>query len=115
MATELYNQLHPGQAESAGTIVDMPGQTLQAAHAVKTIAVMGELGVDVTKNTRRQVTPHMLAHYDKVIVLSEPENTPEWLRAAPNAEVWTIQDTKDTTLDRTREIRDELKTSIADM
>lgn len=113
MAKELYNQLHPGDADAAGTIVDVEGQTLAAQGAPKTITVMKEVGVDVSQNTRHQVTKEMLPRYDKVIIMSEPENTPTWLEEWPKAERWDIQDTRDTDLDGTRAIRNELSKRIA--
>jgi len=114
MAAALYNQLYPGaRAASAGTVVDKPGQTLSDAPAPKTIAAMQELGLDVSGNTRRQLTPRMLTDYDKIIVMAEPENTPDWLEACSYAEFWKIKDPKDTDLPGTREVRDELKERIA--
>lgn len=113
MAKELYNRTHAATADAAGTIVDVEGQTLEACHAVKTIATMKELGIDVSQNRRRQLTQEMLPLYDKVIVMSEPQNTPEWLATWPKAERWEVPDTKNTTLDGTREVRDRLATLVA--
>ncbi len=113
---ELYRLAHPGDTvASAGTVVDAPGQTLHDALARKTIAVMQELGVDVSGNTRTQLAPEMLDGYDKVIVMSEPEHTPDWLRNHPGTVIWTIQDTKYTDLDGTRGVRDELQDRIASL
>ena len=116
MAAALYNLLHQeGGADSAGTVVDVPGQRLQDAPAPKTIAAMQELGVDVSKNTRSQITPALLDEYDKIIVMSEPENTPDWLRDNPKSVVWDVEDTKTMDLDGTRRTRDELQKLVAEL
>ena len=116
MAKALYNAVHPeGGAESAGTIVDVPGQYLIDAPAPKTIAAMQELGIDVGRYTRRQLTQDMLDNYDRVIVMAEPENTPDWLRDNPKATRWEIEDTRGMDLAATRAKRDELRRRIADL
>ena len=116
MAKGLYNSSHPeGGADSAGTIVDVPGQYLVDAPAPKTIAAMQELGIDVSHYTRQQVTPEMLSAYDKVVVMSEPENTPDWLRDNAKTVLWDVLDTKHLASDGTREIRDEIKRRISEL
>ena len=43
MAMEYYNQLHPGESDSAGTIVSQPGQIIsERPKAANAIAVMKE-------------------------------------------------------------------------
>jgi protein-tyrosine-phosphatase len=116
MAAGLYRLSHPNdQADSAGTVVDKPGQALKDVPAPKTIAAMQELGVDVSNNTRQQVTPQMLDDYDKIVVMSEPQNTPDWLKVCPKAEIWDIKDTKDMDLAGARLIRDQLRARIEKM
>ena len=116
MAKGLYNSSHPeGGPDSAGTIVDVPGQYLVDAPAPKTIAAMQELGIDVSHYTRQQVTPEMLSAYDKVVVMSEPENTPDWLRDNAKTVLWDVLDTKHLASDGTREIRDEIKRRISEL
>ncbi len=116
MALALYRQAHPDAlAASAGTIVDAPGQTLADAHAVKTITAMKELGIDVSDQTRTQLTPDMLNRYDRVIVMAEPANTPDWLKVSPKAEFWDILDPKDYDQETARRIRDDLRTRVAQL
>ncbi len=113
MAKELYNRDHPGGADAVGTVVDIEGQTLEDANAFKTMTVMKELGIDVSRNRRRQLTEEMLSVYDKVIIMSEPEHTPLWLQLWPKAERWNIADTKDMDIEGTRAVRDQLVALIA--
>lgn len=115
MAKALYTAARPDDsADSAGTVVDVPGQTLKEASALNTIAAMQELGVDVSGAARQQVTQEMLESYDKIIVMSEPDNTPHWLRDDPRTVVWEVSDTKWMTIDGVREMRDEIKRRIVE-
>lgn len=95
MAMELYNLLHPDEAESAGTHVDQPGQKLaDRPTAASAIAAMRDIGVDMSQNTRRQLKPEMLDQYDHIIVLAETRAIPSFLNTWAGAEMWHIEDTK---------------------
>lgn len=109
MAMELYNRLFPGEAESAGTSVDKPGQRLRhRPTAGSAIAAMDELGIDMRDNHRRQLTPELLSHYDHVVVLAETKSIPSYLNTWPTAEMWHIEDTKVQGPVRAALIRDRL-------
>lgn len=83
-AMELYNQLYPGNADSAGTIVDNPGERLiDRKGAVNIIEVMREDGIDMSDNTRKQLDISMVNQYDKLIVMAEKDTIPEWLKKSP--------------------------------
>ena len=112
MAAAFYNQLHPGDGGSAGTIVDIPGQKLQDFPAKRTIAAMRQLGIDVSQQRRTQLTPALAQGYDKIVVMAEPENTPGWLAHDPRTEIWDIKDTKDTQAAETERIRDQIKARV---
>jgi len=93
IAMELYNQLHPGEAESAGTIVEEPGQELINRPTARIgISIMKEVGIDMTHNKRRQLTAEMLNEYDLIIVLAEPEVIPDYLYSANNVLLRPVED-----------------------
>lgn len=51
MAAEFYNDLKPGDAASAGTTVDLPGQKLKhRSGANEVVSAMREKGLDVGEN-----------------------------------------------------------------
>ena len=109
VAMELYNQLHPGDADSAGTIVDNPGERLiDRKGAVNIIEVMREDGIDMSNNTRKQLDISMVSQYDKLVVMAEEDTIPEWLKKEPKATVWTIQDPKNQDVETTRSIVNQL-------
>lgn len=108
-AMELYNQLHPGDADSAGTVVDNPGEKLiDRKGAVNIIEVMREDGIDMSDNIRRQLDISMVNQYDKLVVMAEKDTIPEWLKQEPKAVAWTIRDPKDQDIETTRLIVNQL-------
>ncbi len=110
---EFYNQLVPKGADSAGTIVDYPGEKLKDRLGAATIVTaMKEVGIDMTENIRTQIRPHDIDKYDQIIVMAEPETIPEWLKSNKKTIIWTIKDAKDQPIEVTRQIRDELKAKV---
>lgn len=95
IAMELYNRMHPGEAHSAGTDVDVPGQHLKYREtATAGILAMYKLGIDMSENPRTQLTEQMLSVYDMIVVLAEPEAIPHYLYDAPNVKIYTVEDTR---------------------
>jgi protein-tyrosine-phosphatase len=108
-AMELYNQLHPGDADSAGTIVDNPGEKLiDRKGAANIIEVMQEGGIDISDNIRKQLDISMVDQYDKLVVMAEKDTLPEWLVKEPKAVTWTIRDPKGQDIGVTRSIVNQL-------
>jgi len=113
-AEGFYNQRRPGGAESAGTIVDNPGEVLSSrVGAVNIINAMQEYDIDISQNTRTQLTEAMAGKYEKLIVMAEPENIPQWLKNNPKTEIWTIKDAKGQDLNTTRVIAGQIKDRVA--
>ena len=116
MAMELYNKYFPGEAESAGTKVDQPGQELidrPTAHSA--IEVMKKIGIDMSHNTRRQLYPEMLNDYSHVVVLAETSAIPAYLNTWTGAEMWHIGDTRFNNLTEAENIRNKLDFRIKDL
>jgi protein-tyrosine-phosphatase len=112
-AMEFYNLIAPGQAASAGTKVDHPGEQLKdRPGAAGIIAAMKDYGVDMLPNVRTQVTEAMLADYDRAVVMAEPETVPDWLAHHPKTVMWTVEDSKDKPLEKTREIARDIKRRV---
>lgn len=116
MAAAFYNELDPGNAFSAGTIVDEPGQLLKdRPGAANAITAMQEEVIDIAHNRRRQLEPKGLSGYDRIVVLAEPESVPDWLSLAPNAEFWEVDDPKGQDMETTRKIRDHIRCLVDDL
>lgn len=97
MAAALYNHLSgTHDADSAGTAVDRPGETLgqrrERRGGTHTIAVMAAKQIDVRNAQRTQLTPKMLDAYDLIISMAQKEYTPDWLGSHPNYRYWDVAD-----------------------
>ncbi len=120
LAAALYNKLtNSRDADSAGTFVDFPGETLlerrKRRGGTYTINAMAEEGVDVSNNVRTQLTPSMLRNYGKVISMAEPEFTPEWLAHDDSYVYWEITDPQGKGLEATLVAKEKIKTKIAEL
>ena len=112
-AMSLYNQLYSSGASSAGTKVAETGELLaDRPGAENIISVMQEYGLDISKNTRIQVTQELAQHFDKLIVMAEPETIPEWLLQSAKTDIWTIQDPKGQDIPSTRRIVKEIEQKV---
>ena len=119
LAEALFNNFSKGKhtAISAGTKViredaNREGQIISDPNI---ITVMKEMGIDVSQNVRNQFTPEMLDTADKVIVMSEPENTPFFLSQSEKAIFWDVPDTYNQNLEFVRGIRDKFKVLVSDL
>ncbi|MGI6103570.1 MAG: low molecular weight phosphatase family protein [Patescibacteria group bacterium] len=116
MAMALYTLQRPGEAESAGTIVEEPGQVLRDRPGNDaTFEAMREVGADISDNIRRPVTPELVSVVDRVIVLAERETWPEYLVDNPKVEAWEVQDPRGKDLATLRQIRDDLRDRVGDL
>lgn len=113
-AMELYRR-RGGAADSAGTRVTMPGQALADVPPAATILrVMHDIyGIDMSSNTRTQLTPSVALGYDKLVVMAEPETIPAWLAQDSRTELWTITDPKGRDARETMKIVYEIEQRIA--
>ncbi len=98
MAAALYNHMTGTQdADSAGTGVDHPGETLgerrERVGRTYVIEVMQQKeGIDISASESTPVTPDMLSKYDIVISMAQKEHTPDWLANHPTYHFWDVAD-----------------------
>ncbi|MEX1995316.1 MAG: hypothetical protein WD887_00865 [Candidatus Saccharimonadales bacterium] len=98
VAMELYNRLNSKLAESAGTLVDSPGQKVGEweGSAVVVQVMKEDYGIDISGNQRRQLDKQMLVNFGgKVIVMAEMEAVPPYLLGHGEREFWEVPDLKD--------------------
>jgi protein-tyrosine-phosphatase len=100
VAEELYNlETKSKNAQSAGTLVNQSIKTVgEVPNVHPLLDAMQMYGIDLSKNVKKQLKIDDLDNYDKIIVMAEPENIPEWLSNHPNYEYWEIEDIKDKNL-----------------
>lgn len=120
MAEALFNKLSgKHHSESAGTSVDnnrgKTGQTLEEFardidhKADNVIKVLKEEGIDVSKNRRTQLQESMLEKFDKVFVLCDEKECPDYLLNNDKVKFCFVTDAKGTDYDFHIKIREEIK------
>lgn len=117
MAAGLYNKLtNSHDADSAGTYVDVPNETLlerrQRRGGTYTIDVMQDEGVDVSHNPRTQLAQDMMNGYDKIISMAEPEFTPDWLSSDARYTYWEVTDPQGKDFAATKEAKEKIKVRL---
>ena len=118
MAKEMYNRLAEGRgiADCCGTRVhEFEGQKISEIGNDSVgidLRAMNEIGFDISKGTRKQVTPELIEENDKVIVMAEKDTWPEYLENNPKVIVWDVENPKGTTFEKTCEIRDIIKKKV---
>ncbi len=115
IAAALFSKYSGSKAFSAGTVVSgKEGQALREIPlAEPVIRFMKEEGIDISNNTRTQLTPEMIERFDKIIVMAEPETVPEYLsRNKKKVEFWNIEDPKGMDDEGYRRIISRIKSRI---
>jgi arsenate reductase len=109
MAAAWFNTLaEPGQARavSAGT---SPGR---AVHP-EVVAVMKEVGIDLSSAQPRQLTEDLARTADLLVTMGCGESCP-YVPGVP-VEDWPLPDPKEQPVERVREIRDEIRHRVEDL
>jgi protein-tyrosine-phosphatase len=114
MAEALFNKITGLKSFSAGTKVDIESQKIidRGPLVEPVIRFMKKEGIDVSENVRNQLSENMLKNFDKVVVMAEPENIPEYLINNPKVEFWEIKDPKGMNDKGFEEIISQLKKKI---
>ena len=96
IAAALFTKYSGIKAFSAGTkVLENENQKIkEIVLAEPVIRFIGKEGIDVSENTRTQLTPEMIQEFDKIIVMAESETIPEYLSKSDKMELWDIQDPK---------------------
>ncbi|MBQ10798.1 MAG: hypothetical protein CMJ45_04540 [Planctomyces sp.] len=121
VAEALFNQISGEPAISAGTVADaIVERTNPASRSLKdggssAITYMNEQGVDISESLRDQLTPQMVQDADKVIVMADEDNWPDYLRNSGKVVVWTIEDTRGMGPDSARPLYDEIKRRVQEL
>jgi len=109
MAAAFFNKLSKKhQGLDAGNKVKERGQEGTIIHSY-VIDSMKELGYDLSKNIRKQLTPEMAEWADKIIMMDEEENVPDFLKGSQKIIHWNVEDAAGTSLDFHRKLRVEIR------
>lgn len=111
MAEALFNAVSKQHhALSAGTLVkEKEGQKIHP----NVIESMGQIGLNLSQKTKKQVTPLLVEQADKIIVMDEDQNIPDYVRNSGKMILWSdVPDAVGTSLEFHCEVRDKVKAHI---
>lgn len=111
MAPAFFNLLSKKHKSiGAGThVAEKEGQPLHEF----VIKCMAELGYDLSKNARKQLTLEMVKEADKIIVFdSKKQDWPDFLKNSKKVIIWEIEDPRGGDLDVHRKARDKIKEKV---
>jgi protein-tyrosine-phosphatase len=109
MAEAFFNHLAKGKAKaiSAGT---EPASTVDPV----VIRVMKEVGIDISTNKPKPLTPDMIDQANLVITMgcgAEAACPASWVETRD----WGLEDPRDKPIEKVREIRDEIKARVINL
>ena len=116
-----FKRLSGHEAESAGTRADEiverlnpPTRTLKDSTS-PAVPYLKELGVDISQNLRAQLTSEMVQQADRVIVMADKDNWPDYIRDSEKVTFWDIVDTRGLGSDEARPLLDEIKRRVEEL
>jgi arsenate reductase len=107
MAESIFNQLNPNgfRAVSAGT---KPAKEVNPL----VVEVLREIGIDVSANRPKQITPEMVAEADRITTMGCEASSFCPARFLPKVEDWHIDDPEGKSLGEVRSIRDVIRQRV---
>ena len=111
MAEAYYNFLTKTKDASSAGVLDFT--PLKYGRPVKeVIQVMKEDGIDISQQNVKFITEEMVKESDRIFVMCEKEECPEFLLNSNKITFWDIDDPYNTDIENHRKIRDEVKKQV---
>ncbi len=79
------------------------------------IAYMAEEGINVSENTRKQLTPQTVENSDRVVVITSKDSWPEYLVKSEKVTVWDIPNAVGMTPAAARVVYDRVKEHVKEL
>ena len=117
MAEAIFAQLTAGKHSvgSAGIEAygdegkDLDGMPLKdRKSSMYVIESLKEIGIDVSGNTIKRLTPAMIKNTDKIFIMTKQDGIPDFLKTSEKVVYWDIEDPDGQTLETHRKVRDEI-------
>ncbi len=116
MVGDKHVAVSAGVEAMGGDGTDLDGMLLRdRATSEHTISVLKEIGIDVSNNYIKRLTPLMVQDADKVVVILKPEAVPEFLRTSEKVVFWDIGDPDAQTLEFHVSTRDGIKKLVEEL
>ena len=115
IAEAFYNKFsNSNDASSAGLNVEEEWKGQKVRGSKKTIECMKEIGIDISENISKGITEEMTQSVDKVIVIGEKDNWPNYLKEE-EVEFWDISDPGGKDIEVRRKVRDQIKQKVKEL
>ncbi len=121
MAAAFYNKYSSdGHADSAGTNVLTPGQTIEQRAAVSEgskhlLATMDEESLDIRHQIQKPIDKHMVNKYDKIVVMAEKKSIPDYVKTSSKYEYWQVEDPQSKGPEKTQEVKNIIKRRVQNL
>lgn len=114
---EAFHKFRGGKAESAGTQVnENEGQTIGENEKARYVwEVMDKEGINIRNYKRKQLTPQMVEEADKIVVITEKEGCPDYLKDSSKTIYWDMEDAKGTDYDFHIKTRNRIKSKVEEL
>lgn len=109
MAEAFFNKFAQGKARALSAGTD-PAVTVN----LTVVEAMREVGIDISRNKPKALTPEMVDQADKVVTMgcgAEKVCPATWVQT----EDWELEDPKGKSIEKVREIRDEIRARVLKM
>jgi len=106
MAEAFFNKFAQGKARALSAGTD-PAVTVD----LTVVEAMREVGIDISRNKPKALTPEMVDQADKVVTMgcgAEKVCPATWVQT----EDWELEDPKGKSIEKVREIRDEIRARV---
>lgn len=121
MAAAFYNKFSDaGHADSAGTTVLTPGQTIEQRAEVSEgskylLATMDIEGIDIRQQTQKPISTDTVNNYDKIIVMAEEKSIPDYVKNSGKYEYWQVEDPQSKGPEKTDEVKNIIKQKVQNL
>lgn len=117
IAEAIYNKYTSSKdASSAGTIAEEAGKTLKQHERTDFVLdVLDKEGINIRSHKIKRLTEKMVDNADKVIVLTDLESWPDYLKNNSKIEYWEIEDGKGKNLHFHEKMKDKIKQKIKEL
>lgn len=112
MAEAIFNKLSKEDAAISAGLNPGKWEGEKISQAKSVVLSLSEIGCDVSKKVSKRLTKKMTEGTDKIVVLGEKENWPDYLKESDNVVFWDIEDPAHKDLDSCRMIRDRIKEKV---
>ena len=115
-AAAFYQQLELGHAESAGTLVENPGQEISDWDGSQVVidVMRNEHGIDISNNVQRQLTEELMGRFTTRVFMAEIQTLPDYINKFA-IETWPVTDLKDKNYEETRRIIGFIKYRVEEL